>query len=336
MNGNQIILGTHNKKFHLDEVLATAVLLNIYPEAKLLRTRDEKLLKNANIVYDVGAVYDKEILRFDHHQRTFTETFSDEYDVKLSSSGLVYRHFAKDLLEKFGINPTEEIINEIYEEYFLYADAWDNGINNPIKYKARTLADIVNGFNMPFATPEDEQEAINFLPNLIIPIEYKKTNENGEEKIVFSHSKRFKFALKYVMRDLNNYLRNKKETLDELEQVDELIKNLDGKIFICPKDINASRSVVFELNKKYEKGILFTIYQQNEHIRIYTMQESLDSFQMVCPLNLDWAGLRCEELQKKSGIKTATFVHASGFTGGAETLEDAIKMCEISMEVLNK
>lgn len=181
-SSNQILLATHDGKFHLDEVLATAVLLNIYPEAKLLRTRDEKLLKTPNIVYDVGGVYHKNTLRFDHHQRTFTETFSDRYDVKLSSSGLVYRHFAKDLLVKYGINPTQEIINEIYEEYFLYEDAWDNGINNQMKYNARTLSQVVNCFNLPSETKTDEKEAKDFLPDLYLPVQFANNGSSNNLK----------------------------------------------------------------------------------------------------------------------------------------------------------
>ncbi|KCZ73747.1 hypothetical protein H311_05294, partial [Anncaliia algerae PRA109] len=35
-------------------------------------------------------------------------------------------------------------------------------------------------------------------------------------------------------------------------------------------------------------------------------------------------------------IESAIFVHASGFTGGAVELDDALKMCNISLNDLSK
>jgi len=37
---------------------------------------------------------------------------------------------------------------------------------------------------------------------------------------------------------------------------------------------------------------------------------------------------------KKSEIKTAFFVHATGFIGGAKNYEDALKMAEQSLDAL--
>lgn len=61
-----------------DEVLAV-FLLSQHPDFSnhsLLRTRDESLLAQCSIVVDVGSVFDPKIKRFDHHQKTFNETFS--------------------------------------------------------------------------------------------------------------------------------------------------------------------------------------------------------------------------------------------------------------------
>lgn len=63
-------LGTHDGSFHCDEVLAL-VMLRQLPEckgAKLVRTRKSELLKQCDIVFDVGAEYDPEKHLYDHHQ----------------------------------------------------------------------------------------------------------------------------------------------------------------------------------------------------------------------------------------------------------------------------
>lgn len=57
----------------------------------LVRTRDPAKLEKCDIVVDVGAVYDPAILRFDHHQRGFTENFGYGFVTKLSSAGLIYK-----------------------------------------------------------------------------------------------------------------------------------------------------------------------------------------------------------------------------------------------------
>lgn len=57
----------------------------------LVRTRDPAKLDECDIVVDVGAVYDAAKLRFDHHQREFSENFGHGFVTKLSSAGLIYK-----------------------------------------------------------------------------------------------------------------------------------------------------------------------------------------------------------------------------------------------------
>lgn len=64
-------IGTHNGKFHCDEVFA-CWMLKLLPDFKnhlILRTRNEDDLAKCDIVVDVGGVFDHEKKRYDHHQR---------------------------------------------------------------------------------------------------------------------------------------------------------------------------------------------------------------------------------------------------------------------------
>ncbi|WP_334169494.1 MYG1 family protein, partial [Timonella senegalensis] len=63
-----MIIATHNGKFHADDVFGVALLKQLYPDAQVVRSRDPKVLDQADIVLDVGGVYDVEARRFDHHQ----------------------------------------------------------------------------------------------------------------------------------------------------------------------------------------------------------------------------------------------------------------------------
>lgn len=69
------------------------MLRELIPEFRglpIVRSRDPELWKESKILVDVGAVYDPATHRYDHHQRSFTETFGDGYDIKLSSAGLMW------------------------------------------------------------------------------------------------------------------------------------------------------------------------------------------------------------------------------------------------------
>lgn len=74
----QLVIGTHDGIFHCDEVLACFMLQQLphYANASVTRTRDDKVLAQCDIVVDVGAVFDSEKHRFDHHQASFKETLN--------------------------------------------------------------------------------------------------------------------------------------------------------------------------------------------------------------------------------------------------------------------
>lgn len=59
-----------------------------------------ELLHSLDLIVDVGQQYDPQLNRFDHHQREFTGTFGEDYNIKLSGSGLIYKHFGKQALRK--------------------------------------------------------------------------------------------------------------------------------------------------------------------------------------------------------------------------------------------
>ena len=70
-------IGTHSGSFHCDEALGCALLRRTseFAGAEIVRSRDPEVLKDLDVVIDVGGVYEPEHQRFDHHQRGFTETF---------------------------------------------------------------------------------------------------------------------------------------------------------------------------------------------------------------------------------------------------------------------
>ena len=111
---------THSGKFHADDVLAWALIRTFFaPDAELIRTRDEMIMHNADIVFDVGGIFDPTTMRFDHHQAT--------YQGELSSAGMVL-HW---LFEQGHISET---LFSIYKNTIVdYVDDVDNGRTLPQK-----------------------------------------------------------------------------------------------------------------------------------------------------------------------------------------------------------
>lgn len=100
---------------------------------------------------DVGGEYIPSTHRYDHHQRGFTETFSPEHKTKLSSAGLVYKHFGRQILEQelaaadggtANDTPKLDVLyKKLYENFIEALDGIDNGIQQyegVSKYSSRT------------------------------------------------------------------------------------------------------------------------------------------------------------------------------------------------------
>jgi len=48
---------THDGRFHANEIFALAILKLVFPELEIIRSRDETVLRDVDIIVDVGHVY---------------------------------------------------------------------------------------------------------------------------------------------------------------------------------------------------------------------------------------------------------------------------------------
>ena len=109
-----LVVATHSGPFHADDVMAWALLKTfVDPDASLVRTRDPARIDQADIVVDVGGVYDPYTRRFDHHQASYTGP--------LSSAGMVLAW----LIDTGVID--EELGRRLREGGISYIDDVDNG-----------------------------------------------------------------------------------------------------------------------------------------------------------------------------------------------------------------
>ncbi|CAD5232953.1 unnamed protein product [Bursaphelenchus xylophilus] len=337
-------IGTHNGKFHCDEVFGCWMLRQL-PEFKkhvILRTRDPQILATCDIVLDVGGVFDHSKKRYDHHQREFNETMSTlactfengklnarkslQYNTKLSSAGLIYAFYGQEVIRQILFVDGQDGVDEetidfyydrLYKHFVESVDAVDNGIKShdePSKYIIPvSLEGLVEDLNP--AWNED------FSPDVQFEKAMKVVGDIFKDKVLYIH-KNWMPARKIVEDAVNGRLK-----------VDE-----GGRIMVleecCPW-----KQHFFMIEQEQQIGgkIVYAIYpgdKSGNSWRIQSVPVSENTeFDNRWPLPQEWRGLRDKELADKIGVDTAVFVHATGFIGGAKTKEDAIEMAKKSLKL---
>ncbi|KAF3432772.1 hypothetical protein FNV43_RR23874 [Rhamnella rubrinervis] len=314
-------VGTHNGTFHCDEALACFLLrlTHKFSGALVVRSRDPQVLDSLDAVVDVGGVYDPARDRFDHHQSGFHEVFGHGFTTKLSSAGVVYKHYGMELIAKelnLDVRHPDvyRLFLAIYKNFVLAIDATDNGINQyetdqcP-KYVNNTyLSSRIGRLNLDWVDPDHSSE---------------KENEAFQHAMALA-GKEFFETLHFHAQSWLPARSIVKECLAEREKVDP-----SGEIMVltrsCPWKLH-----IFELEEemKIDPSVKYVIYQddRSENWRIQAVAVSPDKFESRKPLPFLWRGLENEKLSEVAGIPGCVFVHMSGFIGGNRSYDGALAM----------
>jgi len=324
------LIGTHNGTFHCDEALAVFMLrqTSTYRDGALKRSRDPAVLGTCDIVVDVGAVYDESKQLFDHHQRGFTEVFGHGFDTKLSSAGLVYKHFGQEVIANRTQLPLEDpkvnvLWLKMYKEFIEAIDAIDNGISQyptdiKAKYRSRTdLSSRVGALN-PWWNQSTDSQTVDGL----------------FEKASLLTGQEFLGKLDYYA---NAWL-PARDLLISSVATSKAVHDPTGKIIVFEQflpwkehlfELEADGSVpAIEPNQA-----IYVVYPDETagNWRVQAVPLSPESFESRKALPEAWRGLRDEELSKASGIDGGIFIHASGFIGGNKTKEGALKIARAGL-----
>lgn len=319
------LIATHNGKFHADEVFAISLLqmLDEYRGADIMRTRDLEALKGADVVVDVGGVYDPATHRYDHHQPEFTDSFSAAFKTLLSSAGLVYKHFGRQILQSRAPSLTGEQIEalyvHVYESFVEAFDAHDNGVS---AYPA----------NIPraFAAPFD----LFWHVDLLNPA----WNAPKEQQTAEATLEAFKTAITLVSSAFSLYLARCLDAwLPARSIVHDALANVSTATH--PQILVLSISCPWKdhlFAAPNTQDILYVVYPEwaNGGWRVQAVPESPGSFQSRLPLFAAWRGLRDEELDAALVGKVepgAVFVHRSGFIGGHKTQQGVMQLAALSI-----
>lgn len=279
---------THSGHFHADELLAVAALLLKYPEAEVIRSRDEKVIEEADIVVDVGQIYNPTKLRFDHHQKGGAGERPN--GIPYASFGLVWKEYGEELAG--GI----EEMKIIDDKLVMPIDANDNGIDiYEMKFsgfKDYTLGDFFETFAYGSETMEDfEKGFLSALP---------------------------------VARDfLNREIKSAQSTASDWKKVKEIYDLAEDKrIIVLPTGMHWKR-VLIPLETYYVVSS-----RQDGQWATRAVPKDNHSFELKKPFPTSWAGLSNETLQAVTGVPSATFCHRDCWLVISNTKEGAIELAK--------
>lgn len=317
---NELKVVTHDGNFHADEVMAIAIIKAAYPDnnVKVIRTRDPKVIETAELVVDVGGVYDTKNGRFDHHQKGGVQINGKN----MASAGLVWNEFGH-MVVKNWINKTIEdwseysveavdalrtikamditrIVDKIYKSLISDIDAVDTGDRIPNKGEF-SVSHLVNRF----ATP--------VLPKGI-DFDYDQwQNQNFDD------------AVQACLSLLGRELRHACYTYLTDKEVRSYANEVRNGIVIMDRFVPWQNVI----NENDSARILRLVFPDNNGSwRLMKTPWSSD-------LPKEWWGLQDKELAEITELEDSIFCHNNGFIAGFKTREAAIIAADMSLTFNN-
>lgn len=334
-------MAVHSGTFQADEAMGAWMLrqLPAYRHAKLVRSRDLKVLEPIDIVLDVGGVYDHSKLRYDHHQRGYEEYFfpkktlsadgsvaEEKRCTKLSASGLIYKHYGKDVIQTFYPDLSEEFLelayHRIYDTLLEALDAIDTGVEMApegaelVYSDATGLARRVGRLNPRWNEVSDDGSKPDSDERFLEAME------------ICGHD--FVAVMTVVVEsDLpaRTHVADALSKRAEIDSSEEIIKLESGGL--------PWKKHLYDLEKegKISKEIKFVLYTDTAGMwRVQAVTVEGKAFENRLSLVESWRGVRDAELVAATSIPGARFVHSAGFIGGADTYEGALKMAQETLK----
>lgn len=289
---------THNAKFHTDDVFAAATLLILYPNAEIIRTRDKEIIETADIVIDVGEIYDTEHNRFDHHQTGGAG--KRDNGIQYSSFGLVWKKFGEK------ISGSSEVAEKIDRTITQLVDAADNG------------QDVILS-TIP--------EVFPFTINGIID-QYRATWKEEEH-----WDERFIEAVHWAQTIIKREIKMTADMLEGEKIVEVLYHDsANKKIIVIDEKYDFGRELVMNVLVKFTEPIYAILYRgDTQSWQLLTIRKNIGTFESRKLLPEVWRAKRDAEFETVSKVRGALFCHRSGFMCITKTKEGALKLAEIAL-----
>ncbi|MGF6179862.1 uncharacterized UPF0160 family protein [Massilia sp. UYP32] len=314
-----MLIATHGGKFHADDAWAVAVLKVLFPEADVVRTREQARIDAADFAIDVGGVWDPATGRFDHHQKEFDGARAS--GVPYASAGLVWREYGARCVaalaerhtgERLADDTAQQIAYAIDADIVQYLDLSDVGVakNAPGSYG---LSAVVSGFNPGWL---DEQR-----------LGY------GEAVEVYRMGQ-FMRAVEFLTDIMGNAVRYRVGAMLAVTQVRQAEVLEDGRLLFLKNAALPWSSVV----RKEMPKVLFVISHSltEQRYMLHTVSVDTESFDARADLPAAWAGLREAELAAVTGVEDAVFCHTGRFIAAARTYAGALSMARQALAAVEQ
>lgn len=285
-----ITVGTHNGIFHLDELVAVALISILHGgNISVVRTRDLNTLKLCDIVVDVGGGL------YDHHMPGGNG--KRESGTPYASAGLIWQAFGDHILASLGCTKGNidtckvRVDKELIEDL----DRIDNGIKakSPFEYISFFLPDWEDEKSADFCFMEALTTTTLILKKAIIKI-IREENDNVNLRIALAIS-----GIGNIMDIPSQFIKWHSVVI---EHNAESPSKVDFVVFPYPTGGYAAQCVPPSKEGFFDQRI---------------------------PFPKEWAG-QTEKLAKISGVKGATFCHNACFFVRGETREAVIELCKIA------
>lgn len=286
---------THGGVFHADEVMAVAILSEIFGrEMKVSRVfKVPNDLPDGTIVLDIGGG------KYDHHQRGGNG--ARENGVPYASCGLIWREFGKELLKE--VEDVENVWRLIDEQLISGIDAIDCGAIPRCEavVKPMTISAIISSFNPAWDSTETPDEA-------------------------------FVKAVDEAKRIFDRLLSNTISKVKAIGIVEAAIENSKDHIMVLETFVPWQDALFASDNPKAAE-ILFVVFPSNRGgFNWQAVPESLGNFAVRKSTPKEWWGASEKELQELTGVDDVTFCHPNGFLGSAKSKDGAIRLAKLAIE----
>lgn len=298
-------LVTHSGGFHADELLSSVILTRLYPEAQILRSRDEAEITPApdRIIYDVGRDYDAEKGIFDHHQRPVPLRADGQ---PYSSFGLVWRHFGMDYLAALAVPEADRAaIHASFDTGFvLPVDLMDNGALSPA-----------------MAGP--------MLADLTLPMLLESLKPVFDDRTPGADDRAFMAALPIARAFVEASIARKaaKRRAEGVVQA-AIAAAGSGRVLELPMGMPFRSAVV----RAGADHLLFVVHPRDKDWALTGIRKTEEGFEQRADLPAAWAGLTDAALEAASGVKGAKFCHNGRFIAVADSREAVLRMADLAVE----
>jgi uncharacterized UPF0160 family protein len=317
----QKTIATHNGSFHADDVFGVGVLMGVFPQHSLVRTRNQALIDAADFAVDVGGKWDATSGRFDHHQRGFTGARAAHVDAGVESPGVGYA----------SAGLVWSVYGAAYVQTFASGLGWE--------LEAPALAEIARSIDSALVQyldivdtgQGDVAPGIFGLSSLIAQLNsnwMEESGHNADSKAQLQED-RFRQAIAITRTFLDRAIVKKISQIRSMDIVRQSPRLLGGKVLHLQEGgMPWTRVVVDEMPE-----VLFVIYPDSDgdQYQLKTVPVEPGSFVARLDLPQSWAGLRDQELAAVTGVPDSVFCHSNLFIGGAKSLDGAIRLAELAL-----